>query len=224
MMFYGSGLGVQTLDGCSVELYRRLPYLGEIDFLALKLSRGASILELGCGVGRLTNVLLDLGLRVTAIDNSRDMLAHAPDGAELVEASIEKLRLEKFFDAILLASCLINVSLEQTRVAFLRTARNHLEAGGLLFFERQSVAWLNDLAAGWKGSIGDTIVTAEEVVRNADQIEIRLRYEHQGSQWRHEFTHSVLTDEEAELLLQAAGFRHLEWVDQRRRWGVAEAR
>lgn len=224
MKFSGSGPGARTSDGCSVELYRRLPYLGEIDFLALKLPSGASILELGCGVGRLTKVLLDLGFRVTAIDNSQDVLMHAPAAAELIQCDIETLRLENSFDAVLLASCLINVPSPPARFAFLRTAREHLKVGGLLFFERQSVRWLNDLVAGWTSKVGDVVVAAEEVIRSGEQLEICLRYEHDGLAWRHRFAHSLLTDHAVNHSLKAAGFEHLAWIDQRQRWGVAEAR
>jgi SAM-dependent methyltransferase len=223
MMFGGSGPGEQALDGCSVELYRRLPYLGELDFLPGRVPSGASILELGCGVGRLTKVLLSLGLRVTAVDNSAGMLAHCPDGATLIKGDIETLRLERTFDAVLLASCLINIPFERTRDAFLRTARCHLETNGLLLFERQSAAWLNDLVAGWTSNIGEIVVTVEEAVRDGDQLAICLAYKHGGSAWRHRFAHAVLNDEDVNQCLKAAGFREATWIDQKRRWGAVQA-
>jgi len=79
--FLGSGPGPQARDGCSVELYRSLPYLGEIDCVRPLLYPGSSVLELGCGTGRLTRFLLDLGLRVTAVDNSPEMLLAVPSPA-----------------------------------------------------------------------------------------------------------------------------------------------
>ena len=223
MSFSGSGPGAQAPDGCSVELYRRLPYLGEIDFIGSRLPRGARVLELGCGVGRLTRVLLDRGLRVTAVDNSADMLAHCPSGAALIQGDIETLRLQRNFDAVLLASCLVNVPHKQVRKAFLRTARGHLEVAGLLFFERQSVAWLDELATGWTGKLGEIDVTAEEVFRDGDQLAIGLKYQHGDSVWRHRFTQSNLNDEAINRCLAAAGFLEVVWLDQKRRWGAAKA-
>lgn len=223
MAFSGSGPGAQARDGCSVELYRRLPYLGEIDFVGSRLPRGASICELGCAAGRLTNVLLDHGLRVTAVDNSAEMLAHCPGSAQLIQSDIEILRLQRTFDAALLASCLLNVPCRQTRAAFLRTARCHLEVGGLLFFERQSVAWLNELTVGWTNELGEITITAEEVVRDGDQLAICLAYQQRDSVWRHRFTHSTLNDEDINRCLAHAGFLEATWVDQKRRWGTAEA-
>lgn len=43
--FSGSGRGVQTRDGRSVEFYRQLPYMGELDPLQRFLHAGASVLR-----------------------------------------------------------------------------------------------------------------------------------------------------------------------------------
>ena len=64
MVFSGTGPGVQTGDGCSVELYRLLPYFGELDPVRMFLPPGVSVLELGSGTGRLTRQLLSWGARV----------------------------------------------------------------------------------------------------------------------------------------------------------------
>jgi len=72
--FSGSGPGTQARDGCSVELYRRLPYFGELDAVREYLPYGVRVLELGCGTGRLTRKLLEWGTRPTSVDNSPKML------------------------------------------------------------------------------------------------------------------------------------------------------
>ncbi|RSM66526.1 hypothetical protein DMH03_05305 [Amycolatopsis sp. WAC 01376] len=54
---------------------------------------GASILELGSGVGRVTHALLDLGYPVVAVDDSPEMLAGVR--AEKVCSKIEELRLDR---------------------------------------------------------------------------------------------------------------------------------
>ena len=51
--FSGSGPGERTSDGCSVALYARMPYLGELDDVRPLLTPGTSVLELGAGAGRL---------------------------------------------------------------------------------------------------------------------------------------------------------------------------
>src|ERR1700751_4851459 len=44
-------------DGRPVEVYKRLPELGEGDIVASALQRGSSVLEFGCGTGRMTRKL-----------------------------------------------------------------------------------------------------------------------------------------------------------------------
>jgi 2-polyprenyl-3-methyl-5-hydroxy-6-metoxy-1,4-benzoquinol methylase len=51
-------------DGSPVEVYERLPDLGEGEIVASILAAGSSMLELGCGTGRITRQLVRLGYRV----------------------------------------------------------------------------------------------------------------------------------------------------------------
>src|SRR5690242_19259324 len=97
-----------TPDGSPVELYLRLPALGEPERVHELVPAGAPVLELGCGVGRITHELVRLGHPVTAVDKSAEMLAHVR-GAETVQSRIEELRLERRFPCVLLMSHLVNV-------------------------------------------------------------------------------------------------------------------
>lgn len=93
--FSGTGPGVRTPDGCSVELYRRLPYMGELDDIEAALGAHDAVLELGCGTGRLCARMQASGLRVTGVDESAEMLAHLPAGVEAVCSTIEALDLRR---------------------------------------------------------------------------------------------------------------------------------
>src|SRR5258706_10905392 len=128
--FSGYGPGERTSDGCSVALYARMPYLGELDDVRPLLTPGTSVLELGAGAGRLTRKLLEWGLNVTAVDNCADMLACVPQDAVRVESDIEDLRLGKVFDTVLLASCLVNQPSGLTRTSFVTSARRHVAPDG----------------------------------------------------------------------------------------------
>lgn len=81
-----------TPDGCAVELYARLPAWREPGVIHDAAGDGAAILELGCGTGRVTHPLIELGHVVTAVDESPEMLARVR-GAETVLARIEDLDL-----------------------------------------------------------------------------------------------------------------------------------
>jgi SAM-dependent methyltransferase len=98
-----------------------MPARGEPAIVHAATGPGASILELGCGAGRVTHPLVALGHPVVAVDESADMLAHVR-GAETVCARIEDLALGRRFDLVLLASHLIN-SDPPTRAAFLAACR-----------------------------------------------------------------------------------------------------
>jgi SAM-dependent methyltransferase len=59
------------------------------------LSAGASVLEIGCGTGQLTRSLLARGLRVTAVEPGRQLLARARDQCDgLGEVQFVNARLE----------------------------------------------------------------------------------------------------------------------------------
>ncbi len=53
----GTGPGAITPDGCAVELYARIPAGEEPDIIERAVAASARILELGCGVGRVTHPL-----------------------------------------------------------------------------------------------------------------------------------------------------------------------
>src|SRR3954451_10878288 len=130
-------LGVSVApDGSPVEVYSRLPELGEGEVLESVLPEGASVLELGCGAGRITRQLVRLGYLVTAVDESPEMLAQVRD-AETVRAQIEGLELDRRFDAVLLASNLVNADPARRR-AFLATRRRH---AALVIVESLPLAW-----------------------------------------------------------------------------------
>lgn len=72
----------------------------------IAIAPGQSVLELGCGTGGITRLLLKRGARVTAVDGSATMLARArrraPD-ASYVQNRLETLVPAGTFDIVLLA-------------------------------------------------------------------------------------------------------------------------
>jgi hypothetical protein len=59
----GSGPGDITPDGCAVEFYRRLPVDNQPGVIAAAAPPPATLLELGCGTGRVTRALAARGTR-----------------------------------------------------------------------------------------------------------------------------------------------------------------
>jgi SAM-dependent methyltransferase len=141
---YGTGPGVITADGCSVEFYARITAMGEPAIVHDAAGPGASILELGSGTGRITHPLTELGHRVVAVDESPEMLARIHD-AETVCARIEDLALGRRFDAVLLASHLINAD-PAPRTAFLAACRRHVADDGCVIVQRHTPEWFANVA------------------------------------------------------------------------------
>jgi SAM-dependent methyltransferase len=220
-IFAGSGRGAQAPDGCSVELYRELPYFGELDVVGDFLPAGASVLELGCGTGRLTQVLLDRGLAPTCVDNSPEMLAHLPEGARAIHADIGSLALSENFDVVLLASCLVNHPDEKIRRAFLGCAARHAHGASSVLVQRHDPDWLLTAAVGSESSVGRVGVRVEAVQRKESLVAMTLAYGVGEETWRHHFVAAPLSDEQLDSLLAREGLQVIAWRGARRLWTIA---
>ena len=195
-------------DGSLVEVYARLPELGEGEVVGSVLPAGASVLELGCGTGRITRQLVRLGLRVTAVDESPEMLAHVRD-AETVEARIEGLDLGRRFDAVVLASNLVNAEPPQRR-AFLETCRRHAE---LVLVEGLPLGWSPE---DHETALGDVLSRLQVERIDGSVVHGEVAYEVEGRTWRHSFAMHAFGDEtELDAALAEAGLRCEQRLDAR---------
>ena len=219
MKSVGEGPGFITQDGCAVEVYLKLPYRGEVELLAGHLPLRCSVLELGCGTGRLTRPLLDRGHAVTAVDNSAEMLGHVPDAANRVCCDIERLELGPTFDVVLLASNLINTGDASMRRAQLEACRRHLAPRGELLFQRFDPAWLRAVKPGPFPSLGEVEITVERAEHLGHLIEMSIKYTIGDAQWKHHFAARPLDDDDVRQAMLEAGFETVGWIDTR--WGAA---
>jgi SAM-dependent methyltransferase len=220
-VFSGTGTGAQTPDGCSVELYRRLPYMGELDDMQSLLANTESVLELGCGTGRLCMVLAGMGLKVTGVDESADMLRYVPSDVQTVHANIETLHLPTQFDTVLLASHLINHPDEHTRRAFVQCARRHVKRSGCFLVQRHNPAWLDTVQAGYRAQADGVVLCVEQVSREHGVVSMTLRYTHADDSWSHSFSTVALTEMQVEALLREGGFTDIRWHGSRKLWACA---
>jgi len=219
----GSGPGLQTPDGCSVELYRQMPYMGELSDIEDELSRHGAALELGCGTGRLCARLQKLGVRATGVDESAEMLALLPLGIEGVQGSIETLDLDRKWSAVLLPSHMINHPDESVRRLFVEAAKRHTEKGGVFYVKRHSTAWLSTVQDGRIGESHGVEYYAEQVSREGDQLTMTLRYIAFGQSWTQSFRTRSLQKSEIEALLSNCGFRDFRWLGKQELWVAASA-
>ncbi|WP_343715384.1 class I SAM-dependent methyltransferase [Inquilinus sp.] len=218
--FTGTGPGARTQDGCSVELYRRLPADGEAETVAAVVPAGGTVLELGSGPGRVTHALIALGYAVTAVDNSAEMLAHIR-GAETMLADIEDLDLGRTFDAVLLASTLINFPEARTRAALLAACRRHVAPGGAVLIERRNPATFFALQPGPAGEEAGIRHIIDSVRHEGRLSHITLRSEAADAAWTQSYTCELIDDAQLAEALADAGLRLDRWLDPPRRWSLA---
>ncbi|MCR6487106.1 class I SAM-dependent methyltransferase [Amycolatopsis sp. OK19-0408] len=208
-----------TADGCSVEVYLLLPPAGEPEIVHRAVPPGASILELGCGTGRVTHPLVELGHEVVAVDDSPAMLRHVR--AETVCARIADLRLGRTFDAVLLGSHLINTEREADRRAMLAAARRHLAPEGRLIVEWHPPEWFDTVLSGQGGRLGEVELELADVTRDGDLLSATVRYAARGRRWNQEFTCRRLG---LDTVLTSADLTFDGWLTADRNWFAARDR
>jgi SAM-dependent methyltransferase len=219
---HGTGPGVITPDGCAVDFYAQLPALGEPAIVHDAAGPRASILELGCGTGRMTHPLSALGHLVVAVDESPEMLAHVR-GAETVCAPIQGLSLGRRFDAVLLASHLINVPDEPTRHALLTACRDHVAGDGCVIVQHHPPQWFA-AAAESENTIAGMILRLRDVSRPAPNlVAATVEYEVGDQRWTQTFTSMRLDESDLAADLAAAGLRLDRYLTDDRSWFRAVA-
>ncbi len=130
--------------GLYARLHRGTP--GDVDFYGQACSGHSSILELGCGHGRLlrtlgsaTTHLVGVDLDPGLLDLARracDRIRPRPASVELIQADMCTLDLGRTFDRILIPYCgLYCLADEASLIAALGRAREHLAPGGELLFD-----------------------------------------------------------------------------------------
>ncbi|MER6345638.1 class I SAM-dependent methyltransferase [Streptomyces sp. NPDC001595] len=213
----GTGPGAITPDGCAVELYSRLPVGPEPDIIASAVPAGARILELGSGVGRMTHPLLERGYRVTAVDESPEMLERVR-GARTVLSPIEDLDLGETFDVVLLASFLVHTGDPEVRRGLLRTCARHTAEGGCVLIQREGEDYHTAVPRERVDPSGFTVrIVSSEPVEDGVRA-VRAEYEFPDATWTQTFRARPLTKEQFEEALGEAGLRVEKYLTEDRIW------
>jgi SAM-dependent methyltransferase len=217
----GTGPGAIANDGCAVEFYVLLPEFGESVIVDAALPPGASILELGCGAGRILRPLAALGHPVTGVDDSPDMLARVPD-LPTVCSPIQSLRLDRTFDAVLLASTMINAD-PGTRQGFLATVRHHLRDEGIAVFQQNPPDWFETFQDA--DPVRDDPGGIRRIIRagrwEPPCMRVEVEYQVAGNVWTHSWASYQISDEELASDLAGADLRFGGWLTGDHAWFTA---
>jgi len=122
-------------------------YLADIDFYKKRLPANGSLLELGCGTGRITRAISGNNRTVTGIDISLPMVKKASvekiPNHSYICMDMRKLSFSTFFDTILIPYNTLNLLSEKNDiVACLEGCRAHLK--------KDSAIWLQIFIPGEK--------------------------------------------------------------------------
>ena len=214
----GEGPGAITPDGCAVDLYALLlAGVAEAAMITSVTPPGGTVLELGAGAGRVTQCLIDGGIAVVAVDESREMLDRIT-GAETVHSTIEMLQLGRRFDVVVLGSHLINVPDEEAVLALLRACARHVGPGGQVLVERRNPRWFD--------VVEETTVEQDGVVYAVTVIErpapavvtATITYTVDDRRWSQTFTTRRVDDDLLVDLLAGADLALNGFLDTDRTW------
>jgi SAM-dependent methyltransferase len=201
-------------DGSPVELYARLPPLGEPELIHDAVPAGAEILELGAGAGRVTHPLLALGHPVVAVDNSAAMLALI-QGAEVVHADIESLDLGRRFPVVVLASNFVNQPDRTERRALLSSCARHVLPDGQVLLQGFPREWTP--RTEWVEH-GEVRLRLRRFTLDGDLVSGEMEYIVGGRQLLHEFESKLLRADELDEDLRAVGLRRRRELDETGSW------
>lgn len=219
----GHGYGTFTDDGCPVEMYVAMPHDRDAaSIVHSAIPPGSSILELGCGTGRIAEPLADLGHDVTGVDSSREMLSRLVH-TRPIHSRIEALDLAEGFDVVLLASTLINTANPTERLQFLDSASRHAKPGSVLLLERHAPSW--SPVDGASSQMGTVSIQLRDLVWHDDRVMSATVIHRLGDQVaRQEFSAEILDDAHLDACLSASGYGHVVPVSDDGRWVLSRQR
>ncbi|GII85448.1 methyltransferase [Sphaerisporangium siamense] len=217
-VYHGTGPGAITPDGCAVDFYATLKPRGEPELIHAAIPEGASILELGAGVGRITHSLVALGHEAVAVDESAEMLAHIK-GAETVRSPIQSLSLGRTFDVVLLMSFVVETADDDLRRDFLRACARHVAAGGCVILQRQPPEWYDTIEPFERvASEGHRVRVAGLERPGPGLLLLTLEYTLGDRQWTHTYLSKRLDDDYLEAQLNEAGLTISGFLADDRGW------
>ena len=121
-------------------IYKDKDYEKEVDFIEniFWKNKPKKILEVGCGTGNYTKILLKRGYEVTAIDISEDMLkiARGKCTCKFIEGDIRSVSINDKFDVCIAMFAVMGyITKNSDIIKALNNIHRHLKPNGILIFD-----------------------------------------------------------------------------------------
>jgi SAM-dependent methyltransferase len=205
-------------DGSPPLVYLALPGQDDAALIDGAVTSNAAVLELGCGAGRVTRHLAQLGHDVTAVDNSDEMLRHLnpAERIETVLADITTLDLShRQWPVVVLASHLIN---DDRGASFLATAARHLRRDGCVLVERHQPGWIDTVEAS-NAELHGVRIAMKDIDRPAPgTLRATMVYEVNGLHYEQPFTAHEVDDQRLAQMAAAVGLTLDAILDKKATW------
>ena len=186
---------------------------------------GASVLDAGCGTGRIAIGLNCAGYRVTGLDISEEMLQMAEENARRAGVQIPficqpvtEVMLHQKVDAVTAVCDVINYIADTDLDAFFQSVSRQMNSGGMLIFDISSPAKLkktigdniffedrDDVTYIWTNELDENHVNMDIIMFISDG-ERYIRKDEQHTQYIHELP-------QIRQLLIKNGFKDIKMVD-----------
>jgi SAM-dependent methyltransferase len=180
----------------------------------------ATVLDLGCGPGRIAAPLVRLGHRVTGVDDGAAMVAALPAEVEGIVADARTVRLGRRFGAVLLASHLVNDP--DGGRGFVDTAAAHLGSDGVVVGQTYPPDWDPEAEVGRVTRLGDAEIVLLRASVVGDRLDADVRYGVDGRVWQQAFQARLLGEAGLRALLAGGGLELDRWLT-RPGWFAARA-
>ncbi len=200
-------------DGSPVAVFAALPDRGVAEMLHAQMLDGDSVLELGCGAGRVANKLVSFGHEVCAVDSSAAMLAHVSPKAERVQCDLFALDLRRRFGAVVVGSYLVN----QWPPLLLAACARHVDSDGAVFVQRYSPAWARAAEVG-EAMSGPVMIRFDPVSCVDDRFVATVTYNLGPDEWQQSLDATVLDDAAIARHAAYAGLKFDGIVDEFGEW------
>jgi hypothetical protein len=147
------------------------------------------------------------------------MLDHVEPTLERHLADIEELDLGRTFDAVLLASFLVNTPHLDQRREFLATCRRHVRPdGGAVYVQRLDPELVPVAIDAESADAGVTYAMANVQHGPGGRFEATMSFTIDDDRWEHRYEGVVLDDDELAAALEPHGLRITRFLDDQRTW------